>query len=185
MIVDRIATSIRSRRRALFALVAASLAAPVAAEAPAAAPAPQQRTTSLGSREQELLFAKISVSDLSRSYEFYTKVIGLKLASPQLKPPTPGDPEVDFREIPLNFSGSLADPFFVLMKRRGVVPVAAQAELTWVGFKVPDANAAVDRAAAAGAQVVRRPAPGPISYGFVRDPDGYTIEFIQAAANPR
>lgn len=171
-------------RRAAFAAPVLLAAAAAVADTPKPAAPAQQRTTMLGSHAQEFLLAKISVSDLPRSYAFYTQVIGLKPASPQLKAPRADDPEVEFREIPLNFTGSLADPFFVLVKQRGAVPEAGQARLTWIGFKVPDAKAAIARAEAAGASVVRRPADGAMAFGYVRDPDGYTVEFIQAPAHP-
>lgn len=170
--------------RTAAVLLPVLLAAAASADTPRPAPA-QPRTTMLGSHAQEFLLAKISVSDLPRSYAFYTQVVGLKPASPALKAPKAGDPEVDFREIPLNFTGSLADPFFVLVKQRGAVPEAGQARLTWIGFKVPDAKAAIARAEAVGATVVRRPADGAMAFGYVRDPDGYTVEFIQAPAHPR
>lgn len=154
-------------------LLAAPL--PALAEAPAA-PALVQST--LGSYDTEFLFAKITVSDMVRSYRFYTEVIGLKLASPMLKPPAPGDPEKEFVEYPLNFTGSLTQPFLVVIKRRGQSPSPESARLTVVGIKVPDVAAAMARAKAAGATVVREPLPGATTFGMVTDPDGYTVEFI-------
>ncbi len=185
-----------ARRQVLAAVLAAALGNPSQAPALAedgkpAAAAPQQarRTTMLGSRENEFLLAKITVSDLPRSYDFYTRVIGLKWATtpgmPPQPPPSPADPEKDFTEIPLNFSGSLADPFFVLVKLRGIVPTPETARLVWIGFKVPNAREAVARAAAAGAPVPRGvPGEGPMAFGFIRDPDGYNIEFVQAPPYP-
>jgi catechol 2,3-dioxygenase-like lactoylglutathione lyase family enzyme len=135
-----------------------------------------------GTKPEELYLTKISVSDLLKSYEFYTKVIGLKLVtSPDMqlpKAPAAGDPEKEFAEIPLNFSGSMRDPLFVLMKRRGKSPSPEFASLTSVGFKVPDARATVDRAIAAGYKSLRDPPVGGRP-GFVADPDGYTVELVQ------
>lgn len=173
------------------ALIAATLAVPVAAQQQPSAPAPQQRrTTMLGTRPQQLYLSKISVSDLPKSFDFYTKVIGLKWATapgmetPQ--PPAAGDPERDFVEIPLNFSGSLADPIFVLVKQRGAKPPPELAKLIWIGFKVPSAREAVARAAAAGYKSTRGdPGEGPMTFGFITDPDGYNIEFVQAPSYPQ
>jgi catechol 2,3-dioxygenase-like lactoylglutathione lyase family enzyme len=147
--------------------------------------------TPLGRNSSEVLFAKITVSDLAKSYEFYTNMIGLKwaVAPGQLQPAPPQatDMRPAFVEIPLNFSGSLADPFFVLVQRRGDKPKADTAQLSWIGFKVPDAPAVILRVKAAGYEIVRQApsvGPGEMSIGSVRDPDGYSVEIIQAANYP-
>lgn len=173
---------------ALIAIAAGLFAAlPAAAQDTPAAPAasPAQRTTMIGRHDNEVILAKIAVTDLVRSYRFYTEVIGLKPASPQMKPPSPDDPERDFVEFPMNFTGSLADPFFVITKTKGQVVTREGAANTVVGFKVPDAKAALHRAVAAGAEAIGRPpGPGPMAFAMVRDPDGYKVEFVQAPNNP-
>lgn len=160
---------------------AAQQMAPAAAAAKAHAPMMVRQ----GTKPEELYLTKITVADLVKSYEFYTKVIGLKLVtSPDMdlpKAPTASDPEKDFAEIPLNFSGSMRDPLFVLMKRRGKTPAAESASLTSVGFKVPDARATVQRALDAGYKSLHDlPVGG--RPGFVVDPDGYTVELVQGPA---
>ncbi len=169
----------RLRPLATAILIATPL--PALADEPAA---PAQVRSTLGSYDSEFLFAKIAVSDMVRSYRFYTEVVGLKLASPLLKPPAPGDPEKDFVEYPLNFTGSLTDPFLVVIKRRGEAPSPESARLTTVGIKVPDVRAAMARAQAAGSRVLREPSPGAMSFGMVTDPDGYTVEFIGGGKAP-
>lgn len=171
-------------RKTILALALLGFAAPATAQdAPPAQPA--RATTMIGRHDHELILSKIAVTDLVRSYEFYTKAIGLKLASPQLQPPRATDPEKDFVEYPLNFTGSLADPFFVIYKRKGQVVTPEGAANSVIGFKVPSAQAAVERAVTAGARAVGRPpAAGPMAFGTVSDPDGYHIEFVQAANNP-
>ena len=144
--------------------------------------------TPLGRQAQQVLLSKVTVSDLGKSFTFYTRVIGLKRAfalhQPQTPLPAPGQQQA-FLEVAMNFSGSLADPFFDLVVQRGQVPTRESAKLTWIGFKVADAAAAVRRARDAGYEVVRdAPAAGPgeMSIGIVRDPDGYSVEIIQAAS---
>jgi lactoylglutathione lyase len=145
--------------------------------------------TPLGTRPEQILLAKITVSDLPKSFAFYSGIVGLKWAlSPgQDLPPAPvamHDAQPDFIEIPLNFSGSLADPFFVLVQQRGDTPKAVSARRSWIGFKVPDAAAVTQRVRAAGFEIVREPEPvsrDEMAIGIVRDPDGYTVEFIQSA----
>lgn len=163
---------------------AAALTMSAAAAAQDNAPA-QARTSMLGTSAQQFYLAKISVSNLTRSYQFYTEVIGLQPATPLLTPPTDADPEQDFREFPLNFTGSLADPIFVLVKQRGVTPTPEGARLTTIGFKVPDAHAVMERAAQAGYQSGRRDTgAGPMLFAMVDDPDGYKLELIQAPSYP-
>ena len=134
----------------------------------------------MGSKDSEFLLAKITVSDLDRSLDFYTRLVGLSRAGGG--PPREIDKSARFTEIPLNFSGSLADPFLVIIKEQGLTPTRETAKLTWVGLKVPDVRAAVDRLRAAGYQVRSEPSdhrPGN-AFGMVYDPDGYVVEFIQA-----
>lgn len=148
--------------------------------------------TPLGTRHEQILLAKFTVSDLPKSFDFYTKVIGLKwaLTRGQQQPPPPvsaNAQQPDFIEIPLNFSGSLADPFFVLVQQRGETPSSATSWMSWIGFKVPDAASVVARVKLAGYEIIREPAsvaPGEMAIGIVRDPDGYTVEFVQSAAYP-
>src|SRR5262245_36248696 len=110
--------------------IGAALAATSLASTPAVAQQqgnPQQQPEiRLGTKPQEMYLAKITVSDLNRSIDFYTKVIGLKLVTvgdmEPPKPPAPGDPEKEFVEVALNYTGSMAEPLFVLMKRRGKTP---------------------------------------------------------------
>jgi catechol 2,3-dioxygenase-like lactoylglutathione lyase family enzyme len=148
--------------------------------------------TPLGSSSSQVLLSKFTVSNLAKSYEFYTTVIGLRwaLSAGQQQPPAPQQPNASqpaFIEIPLNFSGTLADPFFVIVQQRGQKPTPETAHLGWVGFKVPDAPAAVRRAKEAGYEVVREAqavGPGEMSIGIIRDPDGYSVELIQSANYP-
>jgi lactoylglutathione lyase len=148
--------------------------------------------TPLGTSSSQIMFSKVTVSDLKKSYDFYTKVIGLKRAAAlgQPLPPEPGStntPQPAFVEIALNFTGSVADPFFVIVARQGEKPTPDAAKISWVGFKVPDAVVAVRRVKEAGYEVVREPkpaGPGEMSIGIVHDPDGYSLELIQAANYP-
>lgn len=171
-------------------LVSTLFAAMVAANAIAQAAEPTQQSgqgkapklPQFGTKVQEVLLTKITVSDLLKSYDFYTKVIGLKLVSspdyPLEKAPKPDDPERDHVEIPLNFSGSTADPIFLLIKQRGAKPAPEFAKLTMVGFKVENRAAVVDRAVQAGYKPVREIAVGPAKVSFIADPDGYTLEIF-------
>jgi catechol 2,3-dioxygenase-like lactoylglutathione lyase family enzyme len=143
---------------------------------------PQRPQVRMGTKPQEFIMTKITVSDLPKSYEFYTQVIGLKLVSssdmPLAKAPTANDPEKEFVEIPLNYSGSMADPLFLLVKQRGKKPSAEYANMVVLGFKVPDARGIIERAIKAG-YAAPRGVPKEGQPGFINDPDGYKVEVIQ------
>ena len=149
-------------------------------------PVRQAPKVQLGTRAPQFLLSKITVSDLRRSYDFYTQVIGLKWAvhpgAEQPPPPEPQNPPPEFAEIPLNFTGSRADPFFVLVQRRGVAPTREGAGLAVVGFKVADIHAVVGRIKQAGFTVFREPADNPYNLliAMAYDPDGYQVELLQS-----
>jgi catechol 2,3-dioxygenase-like lactoylglutathione lyase family enzyme len=147
--------------------------------------------TPLGSSSSDVLFSKITVSDVQKSYVFYTEVIGLKpaisTAQKEVPPPPGPDPKSWPAEIALNFSGTFADPFFDLLPPRNGKPTREMTDMIVIGLKVPDAPAIIRRAKEAGYEVIREapPAgPGEMSIGMVRDPDGYRLEILQAASYP-
>jgi predicted enzyme related to lactoylglutathione lyase len=130
-------------------------------------------------RQEKVSSMKVTVTNLRRSYDFYTKVIGLKDVALPLPKPVFDDPEVPFTQACLNFSGSRADPFLCLIKAKGSVPSREHANLTWLGFTT-DVHATVARVKELGLQVVFEPTPfkGAVVSG-VRDPDGYGIELAE------
>jgi predicted enzyme related to lactoylglutathione lyase len=164
------------------------------AAAPPHAPAgprvmPRHITTPLGSRAAEVLGGKVTVTDMVKSFDFYTKVVGLRPAKVAAMPrpfPPPGPDRSKWpNEYPLSFSGTFAEAFFDLLPARGVMPTRESANLTVVMFKVPDAPAVIRRAKALGYEVISEApevAPGEMSIGMLRDPDGYRVEIIQAAS---
>jgi lactoylglutathione lyase len=147
--------------------------------------------TPLGSSSSDVLFSKITVSDMQKSYAFYTEVIGLKPAistAQNQAPPAPGpDPKSWPAELALNFSGTFADPFFDLLAPRNGKPTHEMTDMIVIGLKVPDAPAVIRRVKQAGYEVIREApvvGPGEMSIGMVRDPDGYRLEILQAATYP-
>jgi catechol 2,3-dioxygenase-like lactoylglutathione lyase family enzyme len=175
--------------RSILVLAALTVLAPASAETGSADRRAQARAEVLmGTMPQEFIMAKITVSDLNRSYAFYTDVVGLKAVSspdiPISKLPKPDEPPKAFIEIPLNFTGSMADPMMLLALRRGVQPTREGAGLTWIGLKVPSTAAVVDRAAEHGIKP-SRPFSGDGAVAFLTDPDGYQVELIQTASYNR
>lgn len=169
-------------RKTLLILAATAIMTPAAGMAADPATAMPGQGPRMGTKPMEVLMTKITVTDLQKSYDFYTQVMGLKpVSSPDMPMPgmpRPGDPEKDFVEVPLNYSGSIADPLFLLMKRRGRVPTAEQAGLVTIGFKVPNTAAVMERAKQAGFMPARSfTTDGRV--GFLKDPDGYSVEILQ------
>jgi len=148
--------------------------------------------TPLGRQPAEVLASKIVVSNMQRSFNFYTKVVGLQPAKTisQTQPFAQGGADNSQwpMEYGLNFSGSYADAFFDLLRPRADnMPTPASTGLVQLVFKVPDAQAVMRRAKDLGYTVTRE-APvvgaGEMSIGMLRDPDGYSVEIIQAASYP-
>jgi catechol 2,3-dioxygenase-like lactoylglutathione lyase family enzyme len=141
-----------------------------------------------GRDTEELYMAKITVSDIVRSYEFYTKILGMKLVTSKIMPmagiPTAADNDKNFLEVSLNFTGSLREPMLILIKQKGVVPVPAQAAQTYLAFKVSDGQAVMDAGAKAGYPAFRPWVPAR-KMGFMKDPDGYTVEILQLPSYPK
>jgi catechol 2,3-dioxygenase-like lactoylglutathione lyase family enzyme len=135
----------------------------------------------IGTQPVELITAKITVTNLRKSYEFYRKVVGLKDLEPIPGITQSVDSTEDFVEICLNFSGSRANPYICLLKQKDAKVDRQQAKLVCVSFMTPDTQTAVDRAKAAGfkqeGELVQFRG---IVTGWVVDPDGYTVQFLQA-----
>lgn len=135
----------------------------------------------LGTRASEVMVTKLVVSDLHRSLDFYTQVIGLKeFTLPGIARPAIDDPKAG-GSLYLNFSGSPSDPFLALVKRADVVPTAESVKVAMVCFKVPSTREVVKRAREAQVSVVLEPREFMgVVVAIIRDPDGYEIELNEA-----
>lgn len=136
----------------------------------------------LGSRPSEVLMAKVTVSNLRKSFDFYTQIVGLREAEADNVPKAVfDDDDVAFTELALNCSGSFAHPFLCLIKQKGALPDPQHARLTWVGVKTTDTRGALERARAAGVPIeIEATAVAGMVFGLIRDPDGYTVQLIEA-----
>ena len=124
-----------------------------------------------------LLHTMLRVTQLQRSVDFYTQVLGMELLR------TSENTAYRYTLAFLGFGGGNPDQ--------------AELELTWnwdtdaydmgtayghIAIGVPDAYAACERIRAAGGRITREPGPvlgGHTVIAFVTDPDGYKIELIQ------
>ncbi|RRD66432.1 lactoylglutathione lyase [Comamonadaceae bacterium OH2310_COT-174] len=125
----------------------------------------------------QFLHTMLRVSDLQRSIDFYTQVMGMQLLR------TSENPEYRYTLAFLGFGGGN--------------PAQAELELTYnwgteryemgtayghIALGVPDAYAACERIRQAGGKITREPGPvkgGTTVIAFVEDPDGYKIELIE------
>lgn len=111
----------------------------------------------------------LRVSDLERSKNFYTEVLGLKVNA---KVPAKGEPV----EYLLGLTGDIRADTLIVIRKGEIVPGAT--EFGNVIIVVPDGRKMAERVAAAGYP------PEKIVDGtnFIRDPDGYKIELYQRPA---
>ena len=112
----------------------------------------------------------IRVSDLERSKQFYTEVLGLKVGA---KVPSQGEAH----EYLLGLTGNIREDTVIVIRKGEVKPGAT--EFGTITIVVPDGRKMAERVVAAGFKTAR-----PIVDGtnFVRDPDGYMIELYQRPA---
>lgn len=124
-----------------------------------------------------ILHTMIRVSDLEKSLDFYTNVLGMKLLRQQDYP---------------------AGEFTLAFVGYGEESETAVLELTYnwgdhqydlgdgyghIAIEVDDVYAAADRIREKGGEILREPGPmnaGSTIIAFVADPDGYAIELIGA-----
>lgn len=116
----------------------------------------------------------IGVSDLKRSIDFYTRVIGMtKLQRFSL-------PHMD--EMVVGFEGRGGSAIVLMHWTDGSNPSYRDLPIKIVLY-VPDPVAVADAIRADGLEVTREPTPipelGDAVVGLAKDPDGYVIELLQ------
>jgi len=120
----------------------------------------------------------IGVSDLKRSIDFYTRVMGMTFIT------TYTTEAMD--EALLRFPGG--GPAVVLMHYTDGTEHNYRDNPVKLVFHVVDPAVTADLIRAEGLEIVREPAPIPeidnLVVGLGKDPDGYVVELLQAAATP-
>ena len=116
----------------------------------------------------------IGVSDLKRSIDFYTRVLGMtKLQRFSL-------PYMD--EMVVGFEGRRGSAIVLMHWTDGSNPNYRDLPIKIVLY-VPDPAAAADAIRAEGLEITREPTPipelGDAVVGLAKDPDGYVIELLQ------
>jgi lactoylglutathione lyase len=125
-----------------------------------------------------LLHTMLRVGDLSRSIDFYTRILGMNLLR------TTERPEQKYSLAFVGFGKGNADgqAEIELTYNHGVHQYELGTAYGHIALGVPDAYAACAAIKAAGGQVTREAGPvlgGDTIIAFVTDPDGYKIELIQ------
>ncbi|MFI0351270.1 VOC family protein [Actinomadura sp. 9N407] len=119
----------------------------------------------------------IGVSDLARSRDFYTRVVGMKELT------TFTLPHMD--EVVVGFPGRSRSALVLMHWTDGSERSYADLPIKIVCY-VPDPAELAARIRADGLEIVREPAPvaaldGAV-VGFGKDPDGYLLEILHAPA---
>lgn len=120
----------------------------------------------------------IRVGDLDRSIAFYTDVLGMK----ELR--RNEYPEGKFTLAFLGYHSEAEGAVLELTYNWGVDKYELGNAYGHIAIEVDSAAEACDRVRSKGGVVVKEPGslrPGSRPIAFVKDPDGYYIEFIQKA----
>ena len=125
-----------------------------------------------------ILHTMLRIGDLSRSIDFYTKVLGMNLLH------TTERPEQKYSLAFVGYGKGNADgqAEIELTYNHGVSSYDLGSAYGHIAIGVPDAYAACEKIKAAGGNVTREAGPvagGDTIIAFVPDPDGSKIELIQ------
>ncbi|MBI4194521.1 MAG: lactoylglutathione lyase [Betaproteobacteria bacterium] len=123
-----------------------------------------------------ILHTMIRVSDLQRSIEFYTQVLGMKLLR---KSDYPGG---RFTNAFVGYDEESQAAVLELTHNWDTRSYDPGTGFGHVAIEVDDAHRTCEEVRKRGGKVTRE--PGPMKHGttviaFVEDPDGYKIEFVQ------
>lgn len=125
---------------------------------------------------------KINVSNLDRSLDFYTRLVGLREVR------RAGGKNGAALEVVLSQSGQDLEPELILVYKEGGKPPELGTGLNMLAFAVPDLKervAAMEKAGYAMNAPVREAARSDLSFAtgiavvFTKDPDGYPVELLQ------
>ena len=129
---------------------------------------------------QYIGFTKINVADLTRSIDFYTKIMGLKVSA------VVNGPIVN--ETLLTRTGGGDEEALTLVHRKNSTePVVHGNAFNNITFRTHDFEGVIKRLESAGFPITAKkqqvpssvPYGSKMSYAFTKDPDGFTIEILQ------
>jgi lactoylglutathione lyase len=130
-----------------------------------------------------LLHTMIRVTDLKKSIDFYTQVLGMTLLR------TTERPEQKYDLAFVGYGRNPAHAEIELTYNYGVDKYEQGTAFGHIAIGVPDVSATCatvrEKAAALGGAITREPGPvkgGSTVIAFITDPDGYKIELIERDA---
>jgi lactoylglutathione lyase len=126
----------------------------------------------------QLLHTMLRISDMQRSVDFYTRIIGMKLLRTKDLP----DQKYTLSFLGFGTGNDDGGAELELTYNYGVNSYELGTAFGHLAIGVPNVAATCEQIKAAGGKVVR--AAGPVKGGttiiaFVEDPDGYKIELIE------
>jgi lactoylglutathione lyase len=125
-----------------------------------------------------LLHTMLRVGDLSRSIDFYTRILGMNL----LRTTERAEQKYSLAFVGFGKGNADGQAEIELTYNHGVHQYELGTAYGHIALGVPDAYATCTAIKAAGGQVTREAGPvlgGDTIIAFVTDPDGYKIELIQ------
>ena len=125
-----------------------------------------------------LLHTMLRVGDLSRSIDFYTRILGMNL----LRTTERSEQKYSLAFVGFGKGNADGQAEIELTYNHGVHQYELGTAYGHIALGVPDAYATCAAIKAAGGQVTREAGPvlgGDTVIAFVTDPDGYKIELIQ------
>jgi lactoylglutathione lyase len=125
-----------------------------------------------------LLHTMLRVGDLSRSIDFYTRILGMNL----LRTTERAEQKYSLAFVGFGKGNADGQAEIELTYNHGVHQYELGTAYGHIALGVPDAYATCAAIKAAGGQVTREAGPvlgGDTIIAFVTDPDGYKIELIQ------
>ena len=125
-----------------------------------------------------LLHTMLRVGDLSRSIDFYTRILGMNLLRTTERP----DQKYSLAVVGFGKGNADGQAEIELTYNHGVHQYELGTAYGHIALGVSDAYATCAAIKAAGGQVIREAGPvlgGDTIIAFVMDPDGYKIELIQ------
>jgi lactoylglutathione lyase len=128
------------------------------------------------SGEFQYLHTMIRVTDLEKSIEFYTKLLGMK----ELR--RTDVPDGKYTLAFVGYGGEKDHTVLELTYNYGTDHYDQGTAFGHLALGVSDIKATVEKLRAAGAKIARE--PGPVKFGttviaFIEDPNGYKIELIE------
>jgi lactoylglutathione lyase len=125
-----------------------------------------------------LLHTMLRVGDLSRSIDFYTRILGMNL----LRTTERAEQKYSLAFVGFGKGNADGQAEIELTYNHGVHQYELGTAYGHIALGVPDAYATCAAIKSAGGQVTREAGPvlgGDTIIAFVTDPDGYKIELIQ------